>query len=175
LDPPITVSALRQQFAARRLKSPARPELEASRIAALDVRFTASFLGYARALREGSLPTSVLDPDWVALRDTLDLNAALTHVFRSAHAARRVADLGRTDRAYKALRDALRVAVRVARATRPRAARCASGHDGEAGASRATGPRRESCRVLGRHASTQRSKKRGGTRSMGPTSPGSTR
>jgi murein L,D-transpeptidase YcbB/YkuD len=100
--------ALRQQFAARRLKGPPRPEIEASRIAALDVRFTASFLGYARALREGRLPASVLDPDWVALRDTLDLNTALTHVIRSAHAARRVADLGRTDPAYKALRDALR-------------------------------------------------------------------
>jgi murein L,D-transpeptidase YcbB/YkuD len=100
--------ALRQQFAARRLKGPARPLLEASRIAALDVRFTASFLGYVRALREGRLPASVLDPDWVALRDTLDLNTALARVIRSAHAARRVADLGRTDRAYKALRDALR-------------------------------------------------------------------
>jgi len=100
--------ALRQQFEARKLKGPARPELDASRIAALDVRFTASFLGYARALREGRLPASALDPDWVALRDTLDLNPALTHVIRSAHAARRVADLGRTDRAYKALRAALR-------------------------------------------------------------------
>jgi len=100
--------ALRQQFAARRLKGPARPELEASRIAALDVRFTASFLGYTRALREGRLPASALDPDWVALRDTLDLDAALTHVIRSAHAARRVAEHARTDLAYKALRDALR-------------------------------------------------------------------
>jgi len=100
--------ALRQQFVARKLKGPARPELDASRIAALDVRFTASFLGYARVLREGRLPASALDPDWVALRDTLDLNPALTHVIRSAHAARRVADLGRTDRAYKALRAALR-------------------------------------------------------------------
>jgi murein L,D-transpeptidase YcbB/YkuD len=102
------VRALRQQFAARKLKGPTRPEIEASRIAALDVRFTASFLGYTRALREGRLPASVLDPDWVALRDTLDLDAALTHVTRSPHAARWAADLGRTDRAYKALRDALR-------------------------------------------------------------------
>jgi murein L,D-transpeptidase YcbB/YkuD len=100
--------ALRQQFAARQLKGPARPELEASLIAALDVRLTASFLGYVRALGEGRLPASVLDPDWVALRDTLDLNAALARAIRSAHAARRVADLGRTDRAYKTLRDALR-------------------------------------------------------------------
>lgn len=100
--------ALRQQFAARRIKGPARPQLEASRIAELDVRFTASFLGYARALREGRLPASVLDPDWVTLRDTLDVHAELARAIRSARAARRVADLGRTDRAYKALREALR-------------------------------------------------------------------
>ena len=100
--------ALRQQLAARRLPGPPRPQLEAARIAALDLRLTAAFVRYVRDAAEGRLPASRLDPDWVALRDTLDVQDALSHAIRSARAARRVADLGRTDPEYKALRDALR-------------------------------------------------------------------
>ncbi len=100
--------AFRQQLAARRLKRPARPQAEAARIAALDVRFTASFLRYARELREGRVPASRLDPDWLALRDTLDVDGALMRAARSARAARRVNELARSDPEYRALRDALR-------------------------------------------------------------------
>jgi murein L,D-transpeptidase YcbB/YkuD len=100
--------ALRQQLAARRLKRPPRPQVEAARIAALDVRLTSSFLRYARELHDGRIPSSRLDPDWVALRDTLDVEAALARSFRSARAARRVADLGRDDADYRRLRDVLR-------------------------------------------------------------------
>ncbi len=101
--------ALRQRLEPRPLKSPEHPELEARRIAALDVRLTAAFVRYVRELAEGRIPAARLDPDWVALRDTLDIHNALTHAIRSARAARRVADLGRTDPEYKALRGALRV------------------------------------------------------------------
>lgn len=100
--------ALRQLLEARRLQAPPRPQLEAARIAALDLRLTVAFIRYARDVAEGRLPASRLDPDWVALRDTLDVQAALSHVIRSARSARRVADLGRTDAEYRALHGALR-------------------------------------------------------------------
>lgn len=118
--------AIQQHFAARRLESAkrtaertpertkdkallARRAVEAARIAALDVRLTAAYVRYARELAEGRVPAARLDPDWVALRDTLDVHDALTHAVRSARAARRVADLGRSDPEYKALRGALRM------------------------------------------------------------------
>jgi hypothetical protein len=60
LDPAdFGMRALRQQFEARKLKGPARPELDASRIAVLDVRFTASFWATpALCARAGSPPRS---------------------------------------------------------------------------------------------------------------------
>jgi murein L,D-transpeptidase YcbB/YkuD len=100
--------AFRQQLAARRLQRPPRPQAEAARIAALDVRLTASFLRFARELHDGRVPASQLDPDWMALRDTLDVTASLGRAIRSARAARRVAELGRSDPEYRALRDVLR-------------------------------------------------------------------
>jgi murein L,D-transpeptidase YcbB/YkuD len=100
--------ALLQQLAARQLKNPERPQFEARRIAALDVQLTAAFVRYVRELAEGRVPATQLDPDWIALRDTIDVHDALSHAIRSARAARRVADLGRSDPEYKALRGALR-------------------------------------------------------------------
>lgn len=82
---------------------------EAARIAALDVRLTAAFVRYARELAEGRIPAARLDPDWIALRDSLDMHDALAHAVRSARAARRVAELGRREPEYKALRGALRM------------------------------------------------------------------
>ena len=99
--------ALSQRLAAPQLTDKAHPELEARRIAALDVRLTAAFLRYVRELSEGRIPAPRLDPDWVALRDTLDIHSALAHAIRSARAARRVADLGRKEPEYMALRGAL--------------------------------------------------------------------
>lgn len=109
--------AIQQQLAAERLErteraqEPARPgsrDREAAHIAALDVRLTAAFVRYVRELADGRIPAARLDPDWVALRDTLDMRDALARAVRSARAARRVAELGRTDRDYRALRDAFR-------------------------------------------------------------------
>ena len=71
------------------------------------VRLTVAFIRYARDVAGGRMPASRLDPDWVALRDTLDVQDALAHAIRSARAARRVADLGPTDAEYQALRTAL--------------------------------------------------------------------
>lgn len=82
---------------------------ESARLAALDVRLTAAFVRYARELAEGRIPAARLDPDWVALRDSLDLHKVLADAVRSARHARRVAELGRTDPEYKALRGALRM------------------------------------------------------------------
>ena len=99
---------LRENVAAKPVTRSKGPYAEAARIARLDTRLTAAFVRFARELREGRMPPGSLDPDWLALRDTLDVGAALTRAVHSVRAARMVADLGRTDRAYRGLRDAIR-------------------------------------------------------------------
>ncbi len=62
---------------------PARTRDDPERIRAvarLDVRLTAAFLACAKEVHDGRLPSSALDPDWLALRDTLDTVRALKGV-----------------------------------------------------------------------------------------------
>jgi murein L,D-transpeptidase YcbB/YkuD len=101
-------SFLREELAARRDRRSQDPKAEAARLARLDARLTASYLRFTRELVEGRLPAGSLDPDWLALRDSVDVAAALSRALRSARAARMVAELGRRDREYRQLRDALR-------------------------------------------------------------------
>ncbi len=99
---------IRERLAAQRAKRGADPRVEAARLARLDARLTAAFVRFVRELSEGRVPAPSLDPDWLALRDTVNVAGALAHAIRSTRAARMVSELGRTDPEYRGLRDALR-------------------------------------------------------------------
>jgi murein L,D-transpeptidase YcbB/YkuD len=79
-------------------------------LAELDVRLTAAFLRYARDVHDGRMPARGLDPDWRALRDTLDAVAALKQALQTGPLPlpRRLHTLLPADSAYLALRDALK-------------------------------------------------------------------
>ncbi len=98
---------IREHLTPRRAKRMEDPYVEAARLARLDVRLTVAFVRFARELREGRVPPRSLDPDWLALRDTVDIAGALTRAVSSARSARRVAGLGRTDDEYRTLCEAL--------------------------------------------------------------------
>lgn len=82
-------------------------EADAELLASLDVRLTAAFVRFVRERHDGRLPASVLDPDWVALRDTVDVAAALKRTLRSRDPAQSITEMARAEPAYVGLQGAI--------------------------------------------------------------------
>lgn len=107
LDPDVYGEpAIRLELTNRRAGPLAKAEQDAPLLAQLDVRLTTAFVRFVRERREGRLPETALDRDWVARRDTIDVDRALLRATRGG-AARVLADLDRRDDDYHTLRQTM--------------------------------------------------------------------
>lgn len=86
-----------------------RPEL-----AELDLRLSAAFLQYAQDLRSGRFPPSVLDSDWIGLRDTIDAVGLLKKALASHQVAEALETAPPASPRYQRLREALQSHRRIA-------------------------------------------------------------
>lgn len=87
----------------RRVWPAAAPES----LAALELALTRGFLRYARDARDGRLPLTALDPDWLRHREPLAARKRLGEALREGHTALVMDALGPRDPGSRALREAL--------------------------------------------------------------------